>query len=73
MHFNPLYNQESMLCHVYEMHSILNIDPSKRIQKALIIQSLIDDNIVTEAHGEFLVRKKLQEKVFNIDTNGTLR
>lgn len=43
------------------------------MQKAQIIQNLIDDNIVTEEHGEMLVRKKLQEKVFNIDTNGTLR
>lgn len=73
MHLSPLYNQESMYCHIYEMHSLLRIDPSKREQKALIIKNLIEENILTEEHGEKLVRKKLQEKVFNIDTNGTLR
>ena len=41
MHLSPLYNQESMYCHIYEMHSLLHIDPSKREQKALIIKNLI--------------------------------
>lgn len=30
------------------MHTILGIDPSKREQKAMIIQNLIDDEILTE-------------------------
>lgn len=41
------------------MHSILGIDPSKREQKALIISNLIDEEILTEEHGEMLIRKKL--------------
>jgi len=34
---------------------------------------MIKRNIITESKGEELIRKKLQEKIFHIDTNGTLR
>lgn len=39
----------------------------------MIINSLIDDNILTKKQGEKLVRKKLQEKKFQIDSNFALR
>lgn len=62
-----------MYAHVYQIHSLLNIEPSKRQQKALIITKLVEEGILSEQQGENLVRKKLQEKVFNIDSNGALR
>lgn len=70
---NPLYNKESILLHTYEMSALLNIETSKREQKAAIVQNLKDEGIIDEDLKERLIRKKLGEKVFKIDTNGTLR
>lgn len=39
----------------------------------MIIKNLIEENILSEEQGEKLIRKKLQEKMFTIDTVGTLR
>lgn len=39
----------------------------------MIIDSLIKMGMITEAKGEELITKKLQEKIFHIDTNGALR
>lgn len=39
----------------------------------MIINSMIKNNIISEAKGEELITKKLQEKIFHIDTNGILR
>lgn len=39
----------------------------------MIIETMIKENIITEQKGEELIRKKLQEKIFHIDTNGIIR
>ena len=39
----------------------------------MIINSLVDDSILTKKQGEKLVRQKLQEKKFQIDSNFALR
>jgi hypothetical protein len=51
----------------------LGIETSKREQKAMIIGSLIEENVLSEEQGERLVKKRLQEKIFHIDTSGVLR
>lgn len=37
LRYHPLYNQESMYYHIYEIHALLGIETSKREQKAMII------------------------------------
>lgn len=39
----------------------------------MIIKSLVEENVLSDEQGERLVKKKLQEKIFHIDTNGVLR
>jgi len=39
----------------------------------MIIESLLDTHIIEEDTAEKLLKKTLQEKIFHIDTNGTLR
>jgi hypothetical protein len=39
----------------------------------MIINSLVEENVLSEEQGERLVKKKLQEKIFHIDTSGALR
>jgi len=39
----------------------------------MIIRGLQEENVITEDTVEKLIKKKLQDKVFKIDTNGTLR
>lgn len=39
----------------------------------MIIKSLVDENIISDEQGERLIKKKLQEKIFHIDTSGVLR
>jgi hypothetical protein len=39
----------------------------------MIISSLIDENVLSEEQGERLLKKKLQEKIFHVDTSGVLR
>lgn len=73
LHENPLYNQESMFYLVYEINALLGIETSKREQKAMIINNMVEENIISEDQGERLVKKKLQEKVFRVDTSGVLR
>lgn len=39
---HPIYNKESIQLHTYEMAAMLNIETSKREQKAAIVQGLRD-------------------------------
>ena len=39
----------------------------------MIISSLIDENVLSQEQGERLLKKKLQEKILQVDTNGVLR
>lgn len=39
----------------------------------MIINNLYEEGIINEQVVENLIRKRLNEKIFNIDTNGTLR
>jgi len=62
-----------MQTHIYEIHTMLNIENSKREQKAAIIRDLYESEIIDRDTVERLIRRKLFDKVFNIDTYGTLR
>lgn len=62
-----------MQLHTYEMGALLNIETSKREQKAAIVRSLRDEGIIDESLVDVLIKKKLNDKVFKIDSNGTLR
>lgn len=61
------------MLHIYEMHSLLHIETSKREQKAAIIHSLKEENIIDDEEAERLVKKRLNERTFKIDSSGTLR
>jgi hypothetical protein len=39
----------------------------------MIIKSLVEENVLSDEQAERLVKKKLQEKIFHIDTSGVLR
>ena len=55
------------------MHSILGIENSKWDQKAKVVKKLLEDNIITEENANALIKRKLKEKKFTIDSTGTLR
>ena len=46
IHLNPLENQESMKYHVYEMSSLVDIEPSERQRKELIVECLINNKLI---------------------------
>jgi len=39
----------------------------------MIINNLYEEGVIDERVVEKLIRKRLHEKIFNVDTNGTLR
>jgi hypothetical protein len=69
LNLNPLYNEESINFHVYEMHSILGIDSSMAEKKEMIFEILRKNNIVSDK----IFNSKMVFKKFHIDTHGALR
>lgn len=55
------------------MRALLQLYASKREQKEMIIETLVNDSLLTEQQGEALIKKKMQEKILRVNSNGVMR
>lgn len=55
------------------MRALLQLYASKREQKEMIIETLVNDSLLTEEQGEALIKKKLQEKRLRVNSDGVMR
>lgn len=66
-------NKDSVDFLTYGLNVLLEIEVSEREQKAMIVQNMVREKIITEEQSRKILTKKLTEKDSSFDSNWIMR